>query len=644
MAMNDNIYVMREAIGRLTQMLAGRGIQVTQRGITASVKADASGRPFLVNLPFIPDNASVELIDAIQGFLDHEVAHILFTDFNTMGEAMKVNAGGMLNIIEDARIEKAMQAKFSGSGENLSRTGKFFLDKYTTPRFTAAAAAGDDKTVQAVLIVPLIRMMAGQQIFKEYMTPDKMLAVKEVYDKIKDLAPSIEAASSSKDCLEIAKEITTRLKPGAAPKPAPAPKAPKTPPAPKPPKPPADDEEASPAPADPDGEGGEPGDPDDADIEAGDTEAGDGDDMKAPEGDEDDDSEAGGPDEAEAGAGDADDEEHDIADSAGASWEAIDKETKHDFDDTISSLLTNSAGEACASSDYLIYTKDKDVVEPLKVGRDFDPIMLTNLQDEVDHMVAPLQKDLERAISARSLASYQPGQRSGRLHAANLSRLATGDDRVFRRRVEVTSKDVAVELVVDCSGSMSGKKIKVATQAAYALASVLERIGIPCEVIGFTTGMAVADHGVLMAEAKKIGREYSRYESLYMPVLKSFNERMTIETKKRFGWLPHTADLRNNVDGECVEIAARRLMARREKGKIMMVLSDGAPHAAGATRTLGPHLKKTIENVTRAGVNVIGIGIASRDVAQFYPKFLVINDVTDLPSVVMKELRALILK
>ena len=330
--------------------------------------------------------------------------------------------------------------------------------------------------------------------------------------------------------------------------------------------------------------------------------------------------------------------------AASVNWGAIDKESKNDYDETLSRMISDATTDAAKHSDYLIYTKDQDVVEPLHVGREYNGAMLTRLQDSCDHMVAPLQKDLERAIAARSLSQYSAGHRSGRLHAANLARLAVGDDRVFRRKHETTSKDVAVELVVDASGSMSGSKINTAAQAAYALASVLERIGISCEVICFTTGEETMDSGKMAEEMKKLGRKYSRVESLYMPILKGFDERMGTEVKKRFGWLPNSNILRNNVDGECVEIAARRLMARRETGKIMMVLSDGAPSANGDYRSLSPHLKKVVADITKAGVNVIGIGIESEAVQQFYPKYLTINDVKDLPKVVMQELRALILK
>jgi cobalamin biosynthesis protein CobT len=577
--MNERVMLLRDAVVKITQMLSGKGITVTQRGINAYVKCDHKGRPTVVNLPYLPDNATEELCMAIQGFLDHEVAHIMFSDFALIGEAEKIGAKSMLNMLEDARIEKAMAQRFTGSGHNLSVTGKFFLDKYSTPMMQEAAAAGDANKVIAVLMVPLIRAMAGQFVFKEYMK-DKMHIVQGVYDKIADLEPQIEAASSTQACLDLAKEIESRLRSG---------------------------------------------------------ENNKGEKPSEKEGDD------GGDGGGDAGDGEgAQDTKFETGDT-GAVWAEIDKENKNGFDSALSSIISNAASVAAKESSYLIYTKEGDIVEPLKVGSGYDSTMLVELSDKVDHMVGPLQKDLERAIAARSLATWEAGRRSGRLHAANLARLAVDDGRVFRRRQESTSKDVAVELVVDVSGSMRGAKVHLATQAAYALSSVLERIGISNEVICFTTGRPAVDYETLNEEIRKIGRSFTRIESLYMPILKGFNERLKTDVKERFGWLPNSRILRNNVDGECLEVAARRLLARREAGKVMIVLSDGAPNANGDAYALATHLKKVVGDIAKTGINIVGIGIMTDKVQKFYPKNLVINNVNELPDRVVRELKHLLL-
>jgi cobalamin biosynthesis protein CobT len=669
--MNERVFVLREAVVTITQMLAGKGIKVTQRGISAYVQPGADGEPAHVNLPYLPDNASDELCAAIQGFLDHEVAHILFTDFKAMNAIHDQSLHNMVNIIEDTRIEREMGKRFQGSAHNISVTGQFFLDKYVKPQIREAAKKGDVNGVKALVMVPALRAMAGQHIFKEWLDshPDMKTAIADEVAKIEHLASKIENCPTTADAVTLAQEVMTALgratgggagggaaapkpkkakaKPKASSgKPMPGKSGPKDEPDAEDEEEEKDEEESSGLPGGASGSGaGEEEGEEGAGEEEGEkgAGAGEGDEGEDSESDEkgEEEAEAEGEDEKDESEGE-DEEDTNTGDSSGF-LDALDKETANGFDETMSRLITNEATEAAKGADYLIYTKDHDVVEPLHVGSGFKSEMTKQMGDEVDHMVAPLQKDLERAISARSLSVWENGRRSGRLHSGNLSRLAVGDGRVFRKKHESTSKDVAVELVVDMSGSMWGGKIHTAAKAAYALASVLDRLNIKSETICFTTG-EIQDEAKIEKEERRLGKRFSRTESLYMPVLKSFNERMqSTEVRNRFGWLPHCNTLRNNVDGECIEIAARRLMQRREAGKIMIVLSDGAPACDGGGASVFQHLKDTVVNIEKAGVRVVGIGIQSEAVKQFYKRHMIINDVSELPSRVMKELRALLI-
>ena len=675
--MNERVLILREAIVKIGQMLAGKGVKISQRGTQARVVANERGVPVEVILPYIPDNASEDLCYAIQGFLDHEVAHILFSDFSPAlhDRANSENVHFLMNAIEDARIEKEMAKKYAGSGLNISTMGKFYLDKFITPKLKEATAAGDAKKVTNTLMVPLIRALSGQQMFKEFMA-DRMKAVQHVVDAIGDLADEIANVKSSEDSLNVALKLKERMKgegggngddkdgdggtdAESSDGKSKANKAKKSKPESKSK---TKKKEKGEGESKPEGEkddkaekGGSEGKPEGEPEGEGEPESGEGEGGGEGEG-ESGEGEGGGEGEpegeAEGEGGTADEgaestpsqDEMTLKDDTPPVWDELDKDGTNDFDKALSRTISEDATTAMKNAEYRVFTKEADVVEPLHVGKGYNSEMFKSLADAVDHMVGPLQKDLERAITAKSMRAWEPGKRSGRIHAANLMRLAVNDARVFRRRIETDTKDVAVELVIDISGSMGGQKAQLATESAYALSQVLERLNIKHEVICFTTGhMPPHLESEYNDSARKIGG-YSRYEPLYMPVIKTFDERHTTNVKERFGWLPNINFMRNNVDGECVELAAQRLMRRREMGKAMIVLSDGYPAAHGARGDLNEHLETVVKNIGKAGIKVVGLGILSEAVTKFYPRNVVINNLEELPGRVIKELRHMLIQ
>lgn len=325
----------------------------------------------------------------------------------------------------------------------------------------------------------------------------------------------------------------------------------------------------------------------------------------------------------------------------------FDSEELGAFDANIGELLSDASKRAAELAEYLVWTKDFDDISPPDAGSPKDELV-TKMVDAVNGMVGPIQKDLERAIAARSKAIWSPGHRSGRLHNAALSRLTVfKDDRAFRRRQESRVNDVAVTLLVDCSGSMTrSNKIKTACYAAYALGVVLERIRVSSEVLGFTTSRDSFPHEESI-EQKKLGVEYARHEAIVMPIFKGFSERMTPLIKTRIAQMAEMESglsMCNNVDGESVQIAAQRLSQRTEKRKILIVLSDGYPSSSGNDATLKKHLLKSVLEVQKAGIDVLGIGIKSDAVKKFYPKSVVLQNVSDLPTTVIGEIRRLLIQ
>lgn len=675
--MNRRIAILREAIVVITQVLAGKKIKVTQRGMDAFVEFDSSGKPKSVNLPYLPDNASDALISAIQGFLDHEVAHILFSDFGaftTKNQRLK----SLANILEDARIEKLMSRKYPGCGSNLTSTGEFFLGESIQPKFDELLKSGvaTEEQFIGILAVPILRSLSGQYLFEQFMDDKKQYAP-TLYRVTADLREEIENLESSADVVKMAQKLYDRLfnqtedeedqqnqeeqkdQSGTG----------------------QDDQSESEASNDDSGAGeGQ----DQSGSDEGESEGEDANSDKGKEGGDDNGGNKSEKSENESSNDEGDREKHsnksdksnasDENDSqddgsdgqesdqpkkkdqiseeefkpsekpfdASAMFEEMDKESANNFDQAVSVLLSEEAKEFASDADYLVYTNEHDVIETLKVGRDYAPRYLSDLQKKVDNMTGPIQKDLERAIQARSRSTWESGLNRGRLNGSALARLKVGDNRVFRRKQDNKTKDVAVTLMIDCSGSMSGNRIAVASQTAYALASVLDRLNIKSEVIGFTTGRLGGSNNETFQTPSGKKVSYSRTENLYMPVLKQFEESFSMDVKERFAWLPNASFFATNIDGESVGIGARRLILRREARKILIVLSDGQPNGSGSASVLNKHLRETVKEIELSGVDVVGIGIDSEAVRQFYPKSIVIRNVEELPTKVIGQLRDLL--
>jgi hypothetical protein len=752
--MKKDIVTVREAITKVVSLLTRQAIKVQQRGVKAYVQYGAKGQIELVNLPYIPDDATEEFIAAVQGFLDHEVGHVLFTDTKVVERAKKAGSRvkNLHNVLEDVYIEQKMIEAFAGSVNNLESVRRFHAERMAAPKIKEAMATGDLDTAAGYVAPLQFRAWGGQLTARDFLTDNPKLAAM-VEPMAKAIGPELIARvgklKSSDDCLKLAIAIAEKTAPPPAPPPPPAPKsAPPPPPEEKPKKGDGEAEDSAPTeggdgevdkddtkpddkgktsteaddsdkerdeaskteeegeaggdvkgdPEQPDGEkgeGGESSDPADESESKDPAASGDADDGETEEaepasegsgGDDDEPAEPAEPAADTAGEGDGEGEstegepgepgELDSADAeasgeegtgaeddaggksetSGGTVDESDDETvsgaeedlgelfesAHDFDDEASEALSEAAGKSMRAADYKVFSTDWDKVyeAPQATGSG----SVGKMVDRVQHMVGGIQKQLERAMAAQDRKTWNPGQRRGRISPGSLFKTATGDDRVFRVRHETRAKNTAVSLLVDCSGSMSvSDRVGTAGMAAYALSSTLERLKIHHEVLGYTTAACSAMMREISSERAGIG--YSRMEALRIPVFKSFHERLTTEAKSRLAHLTERPRwLRENVDGECLQIAAHRLLQQRAERHVLIVLSDGQPAcAAGDFSALQVHLKAVAKDLEGKGVEVVGIGIQTDAVRRFYRNSLVLNNLEELPTTLVGQLSKILL-
>lgn len=301
---------------------------------------------------------------------------------------------------------------------------------------------------------------------------------------------------------------------------------------------------------------------------------------------------------------------------------------------------------------YHVYTTKHD--EVIKAEDLCDPEELERLRGYLDgHMsglssvISRLANKLQRRLLAQQQRSWNFDLEEGVLDTARLTRVITDPmtGLAFKEEKETDFRDTIVSIVIDNSGSMRGRPIMVAAVCADIMARTLERCGVKAEILGFTTrawkgGRSFQDW--LGAEKpKNPGRlndlRHIIYKSADMPWRRA---------KRNLGLMMREGLLKENIDGEALEWAYARLMARPEQRRIMMVISDGAP-VDDATQSQNPsglleaHLRMMIDKIeNRSDVELVAIGIG-HDVTRWYKKAVTIMDVEQLGGAMTEKLAEL---
>lgn len=301
---------------------------------------------------------------------------------------------------------------------------------------------------------------------------------------------------------------------------------------------------------------------------------------------------------------------------------------------------------------YTIYTTAND--EVVKAEELCDIEELERLRGYLDaHMaglssvIARLANRLQRRLLAQQQRSWTYDLEEGQLDTARLTRIITDpmSALTFKEETETDFRDTVVTILIDNSGSMRGRPIMVAAVCADIMARTLERCGVKAEILGFTTrawkgGKSFQDW---MAAGKptKPGRlndlRHIVYKSADMPWRRA---------KRNLGLMMREGLLKENIDGEALDWAYRRLMGRPEQRRIMMVISDGAPvddatQSQNMSGLLENHLRMVIDKIeNRSEVELVAIGIG-HDVTRWYKRAVTIMDVEQLGGAMTEKLAEL---
>lgn len=280
--------------------------------------------------------------------------------------------------------------------------------------------------------------------------------------------------------------------------------------------------------------------------------------------------------------------------------------------------------------------------------------LLDEFRERLDRRIASL--GVNRARLARTLAAllanpqrdgWHFGQEEGRVDGRRLAQLVASpsERRLFRTERVKPVAECVVSFLVDCSGSM---KDHVETLAVLidVLAGALESAGARTEVLGFTT--AAWNGGRAYQEWLARGRPKApgRLAELRHLVFKEA-DRPWRRARRDVAALLKPDLFREGVDGEAVEWACSRLLARPEPRRVVVVISDGCPMESATALAndafyLDNHLKDVVARHEQLrDVAIIGLGVGL-DLSPFYRRHLALDVSRTLDNALFFEIARLI--
>lgn len=231
---------------------------------------------------------------------------------------------------------------------------------------------------------------------------------------------------------------------------------------------------------------------------------------------------------------------------------------------------------------------------------------------------AALANRVRKLLQIKTKTRYEYGTKRGKIHDRSLYRATMKEakgfnERIFKKKYDNHSLDTVVSLLVDFSGSMGTSKMAIAIHSSLLLQEAINQsLRIPLEIIGFS------DSG----------------KSSIMMVFKSFDRTVT-QGVLQDRMLEGTSYMIQNADGEAISWTHSRLALRREKRKIMIVLSDGSP-ASDRPGNIYKYTKDVVAAIENSkATEIVGIGIEDKNVSRFYKQHYVINEADQLEEALL---------
>ncbi len=668
--MSDLQHVM-ERVGRI--VAADQLLKVDVRGVKAYALEGRVVLPAIENFDWLGEHASRML----HGMLDHECGHASFTDFAVIKRIVEEETPAfkaLWNALEDGMIERLKGEEFRGCAQNLEQLHLWFWEhggEGNNPISEVIASHPDLWTAFCLSVNTVVTPYGGHPIATiEALHTDVGAMLREVEAELVKVA----TAKTTEEIFAITKTIYDHFLDRMEEKPEPEAGDD------------AGDDDADTCDDDGDDLGDSEGGEDDARASESDDDADDDDSDGAADCDADDSSEDDA-DPSDTSKADADADAEEEADADAAS-----KSTSHPIAERDLERWTNDDGTPLSPDEAVqvrvrkVFEQPRDVQPYTVFSHEFD--LVRDFSSETHTAASGYERDMHAARSASEALSiaFESALRAKRdLHPVGgydegmadpdlLGEFAVGScpaDQLFQQMVAEDSDDVAVSILLDCSGSMGNglsSKAHLAKLTAMALHQALSTCQVEHEITGFTTFESGRPHpwvggefaetardamlrlDAALNEAAEQGTDVYKFARclrlwrgtrlLQVPVYGVFKSFGATDARG----LENVAGLSHNLDGEAVLWQANRIAQRPEKRRVMFVLSDGLPEGTVDNAQGARYLKEAVQRVLASGIEIYGIGMDSAAVRTFYPEHWVCSDMQDLGRLAMTAMTDVLLR
>jgi hypothetical protein len=205
-----------------------------------------------------------------------------------------------------------------------------------------------------------------------------------------------------------------------------------------------------------------------------------------------------------------------------------------------------------------------------------------------DAVLRPSIMRTRRAFTDNALGDQLGNLKSGKVRSRVLGRRAwNNDERLFKKNLEPGEKSYYVQIGVDISYSTVGVNIALEKRAVWAQAEILQRVGIPFEIIAHSSDYVEGG------------------TSMQIYHVKDANENWTDKLQVR---LMELGPVSGNLDGHALEYLRKRAERSLATDKIIMYYSDGKMPAENKDEEL-VILQREIAYCKKVGITLMGVGI-----------------------------------